>query len=77
MIAAQAEGGYQSLLKIPGMAEETAERLYKEGFKSVSTIASADSQMLAAIPGIDEQTALAWIEEAGKIIAEEAGGNKV
>jgi N utilization substance protein A len=77
MIAAQAEGGYQALLKIPGMAEETAERLYREGFKSISTIASADSQMLAAIPGIDEQTALAWIEEAGKIMAEEVGGEKV
>jgi N utilization substance protein A len=74
MMVAPDEGGYQALMKIPGMAEETAERLYKEGFKSISIVASADLQMLMAVPGVDEKTAAAWIEEAGKMIAEEAGG---
>lgn len=68
----QAEEGYKNLMNIPGVDEKTAEKLFKEGFKSVSTIASADPGMLTAVEGIDEETAVRWIDAAGKIIAEEA-----
>ena len=68
----QSDDGYKALLNIPGLNEKIAEKLYKEGFKSVSTIASADPSMLASIDEIDEETAVNWIEAAGKIIAEEA-----
>ena len=71
-MAKEAEEGYKALLSIPGLSEKIAEKLYKEGFKSVSTIASADPVMLTSIEGIDETTAVHWIEAAGKIIAEEA-----
>jgi N utilization substance protein A len=71
MVAAQ-DGSYRSLMKLTGMTEEKAELLFREGFKSVSTIAAADPEMLISASEVDEETATAWIEEAGKIIAEEA-----
>lgn len=71
-MTSQAEEGYKNLMNIPGVNEKTAEKLFKEGFKSVSTIASADPGMLTSIEGIDEETAAGWIDAAGKIIAEEA-----
>ncbi|MFB3924665.1 MAG: transcription termination factor NusA [Syntrophales bacterium] len=72
MVASAANEGYRVLTHIPGVSEIVAEKLFKEGFKSVSTIASADPGMLTSASGIDEETASKWIEEAGKIIAEEA-----
>ena len=54
--------------------ESLAERLFKEGFKSISTIASADTGSLTAIPGVDEKAAQTWIDEAGRILAGEPGG---
>ncbi len=72
-MAKQVEGSYKILLSIPGLDEQVAEKLFKEGFKSISTIASADPGMLTSIEGVDEQTAVNWIEAAGKIIADEAG----
>jgi N utilization substance protein A len=74
--AAKADDGYQSLMKIPGIGEATAERLFKAGLKSVAMLASADSEQLASIPGVGEKTASMWIAEAGKIIDQEAGGEK-
>ena len=66
------EEGFKALLNIPGMNEKLAEKLFKEGFKSISTIASADPAMLTSIEGIDEKDAAGWIEAAGRIIADEA-----
>lgn len=60
------------MLNIPGLDEKIAEKLYKEGFTSVSTIASADTAMLTSIEGVDEKTATDWIEAAGKMISDEA-----
>jgi N utilization substance protein A len=68
MVAAQDEEGFTSLMKIPGIGEATAERLFKEGLKSVMAIAAADVETLAAIPGIGEKSAQQWIEAAGKLI---------
>jgi len=63
--------GYSTLLKIPGMEEETAEHLFNKGIRSVAMIASADREMLSSLLGVGEQTAQLWIEEAGRIIDEE------
>jgi len=75
-VASKADEGYQSLMKIPGIGEATAERLFKAGLKSAAILAAADSEQLASIPGVGEKTASIWIAEAGKIIDQEAGGGK-
>jgi len=74
MAVKQEEEGFRALMKIPGIGQVTAERLYREGLKSVATIAAADPEMLSSIPGVGEKTASLWIKEAGKIINEEIKG---
>ncbi len=74
IVAAQSENDYKNLMKLPGMDEALAEKLFKEGFKSISNIASADTETLASIPGVGKKAAQEWIEEAGKMAAEAAGG---
>ncbi|MDO8785672.1 MAG: transcription termination factor NusA [Syntrophales bacterium] len=71
MAVRQEEDGYIALMKIPGIGKVMAERLYKEGLKSVTVIAAADSEMLSSIPGIGEKTAALWIKAAGEIINQE------
>ena len=68
MLAAQAEEGPKALMKIPGMEEAEADLLFKEGFKSVSAVASADPDMLKTIPGISEEKAVEWVQKAGQIM---------
>jgi len=63
-------------MKVPGIGEVTAERLFKQGLKSLAMLAAADSEQLAAIPGVGEKTAAIWIEEAGKIIDQETEQQK-
>ena len=67
---------YKVLMKISGMEEDTAQRLFNEGLKSVAMIASADPGILSSIPGVGDRTAALWIEEAGRIIDEEATASK-
>ncbi len=74
MVTSQSENGYKELMKLQGVDEGLAERLFKEGFKSISTIASADAGSLTAVPGVDEKAAQNWIDEAGRILAGEPGG---
>jgi N utilization substance protein A len=69
------EEGHQSLMKIPGITVETAERLFNEGLKSITTIAAAEPGMLSSLPGVDEKAAALWIEEAGKLLEQETGKN--
>lgn len=76
MATKQEEQGHASLMKIPGVGEAMAERLFKEGLKSVAMIASMDPEALSTIPGVGEKTASMWIEEATKIIDEEAFAKK-
>lgn len=71
MAATQTEEGHQSLMKIPGITVETAERLFNEGLKSITTIAAAEPGMLSSVPGVDEKAAAIWIEEAGKLLEKE------
>lgn len=65
---------YKDLMKIPGIGEITAEKLFKVGLKSVAMLAAADSEQLAAIPGVGEATATSWIKEASKVINQEIEG---
>ena len=60
-------------MKIPGIGEAMAERLFKVGLKSLAMLAAADPEQLAAIPGVGEKTAAMWLEEAVKLINLEAG----
>jgi len=71
MAAVQQEEGYKSLMKIPGVGEATAERLFGEGFKSIAMIAAADPDMLSSLQGVGEKSASQWIEAAGQIIEQE------
>ncbi|MBN1380723.1 MAG: transcription termination/antitermination protein NusA [Deltaproteobacteria bacterium] len=72
MAVKQEEQGHASLMKIPGIGEAMAERLFKEGLKSVAMIATMDAESLSMIQGVGQKTASMWIEEAGKIIDQEA-----
>ncbi len=72
MADSQEEEGYKSLMKIPGIGQVTAERLYRHGLKSVAMVASAQLEMLCAIPGIGEKAAAGWIEAAERLIEDQA-----
>lgn len=64
LVAKQDEEGYTSLMKIPGVGEQTAQLLFGEGIKSITSLASADPETLVAIKGISEKKADALIEGA-------------
>jgi N utilization substance protein A len=74
--SAQDEEGHKSLMKIPGVGEAIAERLFNEGYKSISMVAAADPDMLSSIQGVSEKSASQWIEAAVQIIEQESGGFK-
>jgi Holliday junction resolvasome RuvABC DNA-binding subunit len=77
--AALAKGeqeGYAALMRIPGIGQVTAERLFHHGLKSVAMIAAAPLEMLSTIPGVGEKAASHWIEEAAKLLEEQVGGLK-
>ncbi len=76
MASTQEDEGYKSLMKIPGVGEKMAEKLFREGLKSVATVAAADPAMLSSLPGVGEKTAAVWIEEAARIIDQELSGKK-
>ena len=76
MAAVQEEEGYKSLMKIPGVGEATAERLFSEGFKSIAMIAAADTDMLSSVQGVGVKSASQWIKAAGQIIEQETGEAK-
>jgi Holliday junction resolvasome RuvABC DNA-binding subunit len=76
MAASQEEEGFKSLIKIPGIGDAMAEKLFNEGFKSIAMISAAEPEMLSAIQGVGEKSATQWIEAAVKIIDEETAEKK-
>jgi len=76
MAAVQEEEGYKSPMKIPGVGQATAERLFGEGFKSIAMIAAADPDMLSSLQGVGEKSASQWIVAAGQIVEQETGEAK-
>ena len=75
MLQKQAEEGPKSLLKVPDLDEETAELLFKEGYKNVAALSSADPEALKAIPGMDAEKAQGIVERAAQVVDKDAGGN--
>jgi len=73
MLQKQAEEGPKSLMKIPDLDEASAELLFKEGYKSVSALSTADPEALKAIPGMDAEKAQGIIERAAQVMEKEAG----
>ncbi|MDI6725664.1 MAG: transcription termination factor NusA [Smithellaceae bacterium] len=74
--AAGEQEGHAALMKIPGVGQVTAERLYNHGLRSVAMIAAASIEMLSEIPGVGEKAALHWIEEAVKLMEDQSAGLK-
>ncbi|MGD0275187.1 MAG: transcription termination factor NusA [Syntrophales bacterium] len=74
MASAQADDGYRALMKIPGIGEAMAQKLFNEGLKSVAIIAAADAEILSAVPGVGDKLASIWIKEAGNILEQEING---
>jgi N utilization substance protein A len=76
MAAAKNEESHESLEKITGIGPAMAEKLFSKGIKSIAMLAAVESEVLSSIPGIGEKTAQQWIDEAGKILDEEASDKK-
>jgi N utilization substance protein A len=73
MLQKQAEEGPKALMKIPDLDEASAELLFKEGYKSVSALSSADPEALKAIPGMDAEKVQGIIERAAQVMEKESG----
>ena len=76
MATAKDEEGHKALEKITGIGPAMAEKLFGKGIKSIAMIAAVEMELLSSIPGVGEKMAQQWIEEAGKILDEEASGSK-
>ncbi len=74
MLQKQSEEGPKALMKIPDLDEASAELLFKEGYKSVSALSTADPEALKAIEGLDAEKAQGIIERAAQVMEKEAGG---
>ena len=75
MLQKQAEEGPKNLMKVPDLDEETAELLFKEGYKNVAALSSADPEALKAIPGMDAEKVQGIIERAVQAVEKESDGN--
>jgi transcription termination/antitermination protein NusA len=67
----QKQAGYQSLLRLTGLTEEMADRLYDAGVTSVTEFAEASLTDLEDLTHISQSTLAIMVEEAGRLIAEE------
>lgn len=67
----QKQAGYQSLLRLTGLTEEMADRLYDAGITSVTEFAEASLSDLEDLTHVSQSTLAILIEEAGRLIAEE------
>jgi N utilization substance protein A len=74
MLQKQSEEGPKALMKIPDLDEASAELLFKEGYKSVSALSTADPEALKAIEGLDAEKAQGIVERAAQVMEKEAGG---
>ena len=67
--AASGEGeGVKALMRVTGIGEVTAAKLFDHGLKSLAMLASTDAENLASITGAGEKIAAGWIEEASRLI---------
>lgn len=70
------EQGLKDLIRLSGMEEKTAEKLFREGFKTLPMIASADPEVLTTLSGISKERIQQWISEAGRLIDEDAAAKE-
>lgn len=67
----QKQAGYQSLLRLSGLTEEMADRLYDAGFTSVAEFAEASLTELEELTHIPQATLELMVAEAGHLAAAE------
>jgi transcription termination/antitermination protein NusA len=72
MAAEKEDDGLKALTKLPGIGPAIAEKLFAQGIKSIAMLAAMEPEALSAIPGVGEKTSKEWIEEAGRLLDEEA-----
>jgi len=75
MLQKQSEEGPKALMKVPDLDEAMAELLFKEGYKTVSALSTADPEALKAIEGLDAEKVPGIIERAAQVMEKEAGNN--
>ena len=75
-MAAEKPEGETDLIKLSGVGPAMAQKLMEQGIKSIAMLAAVEPELLSSIPGIGEKTAQHWMEEAGKILEEEAAQKK-
>jgi N utilization substance protein A len=76
MATAKDEEGHKALEKITGIGPAMAEKLFSKGIKSIAMIAAVEPEIISSIPGVGEKMAQQWIEDAGRLLDEEAVANK-
>ncbi len=69
--------GYQSLIRLPGIGEFTADALYEGGYGSAADILASDIEELMQVPGIDEEKAVKVMEAARQYVAQRAVEDKI
>ncbi|HPC03223.1 MAG TPA: transcription termination factor NusA [Syntrophales bacterium] len=70
------EPGAKDLMRLSGMEEKTADLLFREGFKTLPLIASADPEVLTTLSGISKERIQQWVSEAGKLIDEDTAAKE-
>ena len=70
------EPGAKDLMRLSGMEEKTADLLFREGFKTLPLIASADPEVLTTLSGISKERIQQWVSEAGKLIDEDTAAKQ-
>lgn len=66
----QKQAGYQALLRIRGLGEEVADRLYESGIVSLEDFLDAVVADLVLITRFSEETVLAMMDEAAELLQE-------
>jgi transcription termination/antitermination protein NusA len=68
----QKQAGYQSLLRLQGLTEEMADRLFDAGVTSLEEFAEASLTELEDVTHVTQSTLAAMVEEARHLLAREA-----
>lgn len=70
------EPGAKDLMRLSGMEDKTADLLFREGFKTLPLIASADPEVLTTLSGISKERIQQWVSEAGTLIDEDTAAKE-
>jgi len=67
--------GYQSLIRLPGVGEVTADALFEAGYGSTVEILNADLEDLVQVPGVSEKKA-ENLKEAARLYLDQLGAEE-